>query len=188
MLDGLPCGGYNRAAAHSDEEHTAMIRKFVPAAAVALAAAVAGASATANRGVDAFLAPADAAPAPAPAAPDLRAGYDAIDAGDYETAIAAFETALAQDPRSAEAHNQLGYIHRRLQEFDRAFAHYRTALALDPAHTGAHHYIGEAYLETGDLAAAERHLRALDLICLFGCDDYYALEQAVALYKANAAS
>ena len=165
-----------------------MIRKFVPAAAAALAAAVAGASATANRGVDAFLAPADAAPADAPAAPDLRAGYDAIDAGDYETAIAAFETALAQDPRSAEAHNQLGYIHRRLQEFDRAFAHYRTALALDPAHTGAHHYIGEAYLETGDLAAAERHLRALDLICLFGCDDYYALEQAVALYKANAAS
>ncbi len=151
------------------------------ATALALGVALAAGTAAANRGGDAFLAPA-AEPADSI---DLQAGYDAIDAGDYEAAIAVFEAAIAEQPDNAEAHNQLGYIHRRMQEFDRAFAHYRTALTIDPSHTGAHHYIGEAYLEIGALAEAERHLRELDLICLFGCEDYYALEQAVALYKAN---
>ena len=170
-----------------------MTGKPLLAAVAALGLALAGAAA-ANRGGGALLPGADAAPPPEAAADtvdlraaDLRAGYDAVDAGDYEAAIAVFEAALARDPRHAEAHNQLGYVHRRLQDFDRAFAHYRAALAIDPSHTGAHHYIGEALLETGDLARAEEHLRALDMICLFGCDDYYALEQAVALYRANLA-
>lgn len=159
-----------------------MIRTFLVAAAVG--AALIATAATANRPPNLLLAPAEEAE-PASQGPDLQAGYDAIDAGDYETAIVVFEAALAARPDDAEAHNQLGYVHRRLQDFDRAFEHYRTALAIDPTHTGAHHYIGEAYLETGDLARAEEHLNELDLICLFGCDDYYELEQAVALYKAN---
>lgn len=163
-----------------------MTRTFITAAALALGAALVAAPATANRGIPPL--PAAAPPAEeagAPEGPDLEAGYDAIDAGDYEAAIAVFHAALDSDPNHAEAHNQLGYIHRRIQDFDHAFEHYRAALAIDPAHTGAHHYIGEAYLETGDLVSAERHLRELDLLCLFGCDDYYALEQAVALHKAN---
>jgi len=159
--------------------------RMLVATALGLGAALATAAALANRGVDAFLAPADAAPAPIEAAVDTQPGYAAIEAGDYELAIAVFEAAIARRPADAEAHNQLGYIHRRLQDFERAFGHYRTALALDPSHTGAHNYIGEAYLETGDLARAEEHLQALDLICLFGCDDYDELAEAVALYKAN---
>ena len=160
-----------------------VMTRTVLTAMLGLGAALAAAAALANRGADAFLAPADAAPAPD--ALDTQAGYAAIEAGDYELAVTVFEAALAKRPADAEAHNQLGYIHRRLQDFDRAFGHYRTALALDPSHTGAHHYIGEAYLETGDLLRAEEHLRALDLICLFGCNDYYELAEAVALYKTN---
>lgn len=122
------------------------------------------------------------------ASADMDAGYQAIDAGDYETAIALFEKVVAGEPDNAEAFNQLGYIHRRLQDFDQAFAYYKRALEIDPEHTGAHHYIGEAYLEVGNLEMAEYHLAQLDLICLFGCDDYFELEQAVALYKANQTS
>lgn len=116
---------------------------------------------------------------------DMAAGYEAIDAGDYEAAIKVFQGVVAAEPDNAEAFNQLGYIHRRLQDFDQAFAYYKRALEIDPEHTGAHHYIGEAYLEVGNLEMAEWHLARLDLICLFGCDDYDQLAQAVALYKAN---
>ena len=116
---------------------------------------------------------------------EMAEGYEAIAAGEYEVATEIFTRVAEQDPTNAEAFNQLGYINRRLQNFPQAFAFYNKALELEPQHTGAHHYIGEAYLEVGDLAKAEAHLRQLDLICLFGCDDYFELEQAVALYKAN---
>ncbi len=116
---------------------------------------------------------------------DLTEGYQAIEAGEYETAIDFFAGIVQSDPTNAEAYNQLGYINRRLQNFPQAFAFYGKALELNPQHTGAHHYIGEAYLEVGDLANAEGHLRQLDLICLFGCEDFFELQQAVALYKAN---
>jgi tetratricopeptide (TPR) repeat protein len=116
---------------------------------------------------------------------DMAEGYQAIEAGEYETAIEFFIRIAQDDPTNAEALNQLGYINRRLQKFPQAFAFYRRALELDPRHTGAHHYIGEAYLEVGELERAEEHLRQLDLICLFGCDDFFELQQAVELYKAN---
>ncbi len=116
---------------------------------------------------------------------DFGPGYTAIDAGEYEVAIEFFQAVLLDDPANAEAYNQLGYINRRLQNFDRAFAYYGEALKIAPDHTGAHHYIGEAYLENDDLANAEHHLRQLDLLCLFGCEDFFQLEQAIALYKAN---
>jgi tetratricopeptide (TPR) repeat protein len=116
---------------------------------------------------------------------DMGRGYQAIDAGEYETAIEFFQAALVADPKNAEAFRQLGYVNRRLQNFDQAFAFYAKALEIAPDHTGAHNYVGEAYLEVGDLARAEHHLRQLDLLCLFGCEDYYELEQAVALYIAN---
>ena len=116
---------------------------------------------------------------------DLDAAQAAIDAGDYETAIARLHVILAEAPQSAEANNRLGYVHRRLQNFAEAFAYYRRALAIAPRHTGAHHYIGEAYLEIGDLEAAEFHLAQLSDICEYGCDDYWQLHEAVALYRAN---
>ena len=119
---------------------------------------------------------------------ELDAGYRALEAGQYETAIKIFQAALADDPSNAEVYNQLGYINRRLQNFAQAFTLYAKALELDPGHTAAHNYVGEAFLEVGDLDRAEHHLRQLDLLCLFGCDDFYELEQAVALYKANHSS
>jgi tetratricopeptide (TPR) repeat protein len=151
----------------------------------ALASATVGApGALANRG-SMFMKEPGAQDTETAAPADMEAGYKAIDAGDYEAAIKVFEGIAAAQPDNAEAFNQLGYIHRRLQDFDQAFAYYKRALEIDPEHTGAHHYIGEAYLEVGNLEMAEWHLAQLDLICLFGCDDYYELEQAVALYKAN---
>ena len=116
---------------------------------------------------------------------DYAAGQAAVEAGDYEAAVEHLMKAVAAEPDSADAYNLLGYTHRKLQNFPAAFASYKLALEIDPDHARAHQYIGEAYLETDNLEMAEQHLRALDLICLFGCDDFEDLKEAVELYRAN---
>jgi tetratricopeptide (TPR) repeat protein len=93
--------------------------------------------------------------------------------------------AARRDPDSADLQNYLGYANRKQRQFDAAFRHYKRALELDPRHRGAHEYIGEAYLETNDLAGAERHLAALRGICLLPCEELTDLEKAVAQYKAK---
>lgn len=116
---------------------------------------------------------------------DYAAGQAAVEAGDYEGAVEHLMKAVAAKPDSADAYNLLGYTHRKLQNFPAAFASYERALEIDPDHARAHQYIGEAYLETDNLEMAEQHLRALDLICLFGCADFEDLKEAVEVYRAN---
>jgi Flp pilus assembly protein TadD len=79
----------------------------------------------------------------------------------------------------------LGYSYRNLKQYDLAFRHYKRAIELDPRHRGAHEYIGEAYLLTGDLANAEKHVAALRDICLLPCEELTDLERAVAEYRAK---
>ena len=86
-------------------------------------------------------------------------------------------------PDHADLQNSLGYAYRNLRQYDLAFKHYRRAIELDPRHRGAHEYIGEAYLMTGDLASAERHLAALKSICLLPCEELKDLERAIAQYR-----
>jgi tetratricopeptide (TPR) repeat protein len=123
---------------------------------------------------------------PKPADPNYAAGKAAIDAGNWAAAVEALKRAVAADAANAEAFNYLGYAHRKLGKYDDAFANYQRALALNPEHKGAHEYIGEAYLETGNLAKAEEHLKALDKICLFSCKEYTELKARVAEFKKKA--
>ncbi len=116
---------------------------------------------------------------------DYQAGQAAVEGGDYQGAVEHLMKAVAAEPDNADAYNLLGYTHRKLQNFPAAFASYERALEIDPDHARAHQYIGEAYLETDNLEMAEQHLRALDLICLFGCEDFDDLKEAVELYRAN---
>ncbi len=88
----------------------------------------------AQQGVDGSLgepgaAAADGAePEPAPLPPLHQAAYDAIDAGDYPAAIAAYEAAIKENPRDAEAVAGLAQVRllARLggdaDEADRAFS------------------------------------------------------------------
>ncbi|HSR81719.1 MAG TPA: hypothetical protein VLL28_13170 [Hyphomicrobiaceae bacterium] len=48
---------------------------------------------------------------------------------------------------------------------------------------GAHEYIGEAYLITGDLPGAQRHLAALKESCLLRCEELTDLERASEQYQ-----
>ncbi|MFC4270832.1 tetratricopeptide repeat protein [Sneathiella chungangensis] len=121
----------------------------------------------------------------APKNPEFAAGKAAIDAEQWDAAIAAFTKVTASEPDNADAYNYLGYANRQLKNYDAAFANYNRALEINPDHRGANEYIGEAYLQTGNLKMAEEHLLKLDALCFFGCPEYTMLKRAVEDYKAK---
>jgi len=114
---------------------------------------------------------------------DYAAGRKAVEAKDWAEAVARLRKAEIRNPESADLHNFLGYSYRNLRQFEPAFRHYKRAIEIDPRHRGAHEYIGEAYLMTGDLPSAEKHLKALREICLLPCEELADLEKAVAQYR-----
>ncbi len=120
--------------------------------------------------------------------PDYVSGRQAVKAKQWEKAIGFLTKVVAAEPKNADAFNYLGYAYRKSGDFSRAVANYKQALALDPKHRGAHEYIGEAYLEQGDLARAEHHLKRLDKLCFFGCEEYDDLKEAVAAFKQKGSS
>ena len=131
--------------------------------------------------------PSDDEPAAGGIDPDYAAGKAALDAGDWGTAIRLLSSAALRDTRNADLQNYLGYAYRNAGRLELAFKHYQRALQLNPRHRGAHEYIGEAYLIANDLASAERHLSALEKICLIPCEEYEDLKKAIAEYRRRAA-
>jgi putative thioredoxin len=115
-------------------------------------------------------APADAAEAEEPPLPPLHAeAYDAIEAGDYPRAIAAYEKALVENPRDADARAGLGQVQLldRVQNADLQAA--RAAAAAAP--TGI-----DEQLLVADLDLAGGHVddafdRLLDLFALLPADE-----------------
>jgi Tfp pilus assembly protein PilF len=116
---------------------------------------------------------------------DFKAGQKAVKAKDYDSALDHLSKALEKDPNSADTHNLLGYSYRKLGNTDKAFEHYRMALKINPKHRGANEYLGELYLETDQLAKAEERLAVLDKACMWGCEEYDDLKEAIEKYKAE---
>ncbi len=152
---------------------------------VSCAVVVALAGALALNGAPALAEPTEDTPDASAKDPDYAAGKQAIEKKDWAEALTRLRKALLRDTDSADLHNYLGYAHRNLKQFDLAFKHYEQAIALSPRHRGAHEYIGEAYLMTGNLAGAEKHLAALREICLLPCEELTDLEKAIAEFRAK---
>jgi tetratricopeptide (TPR) repeat protein len=114
---------------------------------------------------------------------DYAAGNRAAEKKDWAEAALLFERAEKRHPDNADLQNSLGFSYRNLKQYDLAFKHYRRAIEIDPRHRGAHEYIGEAYLMTGNLAGAQKHLAALREICLLPCEELKDLERAIAQYQ-----
>jgi tetratricopeptide (TPR) repeat protein len=114
---------------------------------------------------------------------DYAAAMAALKAENYSAALPRLLSALKRFPEAANLHNELGYTFRKLRRLDKAFEHYKRALAIDPSHRGAHEYIGEAYLMTGDVASAEKHLEALRSICTLPCDEMRDLQGALDAHR-----
>jgi Tfp pilus assembly protein PilF len=62
----------------------------------------------------------------------LQAGVDAALSADWETAVRFWTEAVAKDPGSAAAHNNLAIAHERRGEWETAGREYEEALRLDP--------------------------------------------------------
>src|SRR6185295_3545838 len=120
--------------------------------------------------------------------PDHRAGKQAIDAKDWNAAIAALSTAEKREPNNADVHNHLGYAYRNSGNLDLAFKHYSRALQLNPRHLGALEYSGEAYLMQNNLAKAEESLASLNRFCSRMCEERDALEKQIGEYKRRSAT
>jgi Flp pilus assembly protein TadD len=114
---------------------------------------------------------------------DYDTGKAAADKGNYETAIASLDKAVAADPTNADAFNMLGFSHRKLGNVEKAFENYNLALAINSKHKGANEYIGELYLELDRLEKAEEHLDRLGRACFFACAEYKELKEEVDEYK-----
>lgn len=113
-------------------------------------------------------------------------GRKAVETQDWNKAVELLTKAVQADPNNADAHNFLGYAHRKKGAYAASFEHYEQALKLNPKHKPAHEYIGEAYLLTDNLPKAEFHLAELLKICTpIPCEEYKELKRAVDAYKKN---
>jgi Flp pilus assembly protein TadD len=115
---------------------------------------------------------------------ELAEAVAEIEAEDYAAAIEILDAVVAQESGNADAHNYLGYSHRKLGHTDEALQHYKRALQIEPNHIGANEYLGELYLELGDLAKAEQRLAVLASVCP-GCEEYAELKALIDAYKAQ---
>lgn len=88
--------------------------------------------------------------------------YDAIDAGDYDTAIAAFEKAIAQSPRDSDAIAGLAQVRLLARLQGRTAEEIRAAAAAAPADVAAQMLVADLDLSGGHVEDA--FLRLLDLV------------------------
>jgi len=104
---------------------------------------------------------------------------------DWAGAAGVLKDAVAANPNNANYHNLYAYSIRKGANPDMSlvFKHYNEALRIDPEHRGAHEYIGEAYLMVGNLDKAKEHLKVLDRLCFFPCDEYTQLKQAISQHE-----
>ena len=116
---------------------------------------------------------------------DYKRGYDEVSNGNYQLAIKYLLKAAKTSPDNPDVYNLLGFSHRKLDKLEESFMYYNRALKLNPRHLGANEYIGELYLRTNNLKKAEEHLKILDDICFFGCDEYDDLKESIEKYKKN---
>ena len=116
---------------------------------------------------------------------DYKRGYDEVSNGNYQLAIKYLLKATKTSSDNPDVYNLLGFSNRKLDKLEESFMYYNRALKLNPRHLGANEYIGELYLRTNNLKKAEEHLKILDDICFFGCDEYDDLKESIEKYKKN---
>ena len=90
-------------------------------------------------------------------------GVELMLAKRFPEAQAKFEQAVKENPRFAEAHNNLGYTLRKqgAANYQKSLEHYNTAIELKPKLAEAYMYRGVLYIEMGRQSDAEADLAAL---------------------------
>ncbi|HEY9702682.1 MAG TPA: tetratricopeptide repeat protein, partial [Allocoleopsis sp.] len=72
-------------------------------------------------------------------------GYQKLELGDYQGAIADYNSAIELNPNYTIAYNNRGNAYRNLKEYQKAIADYNRAIELNPNYTIAYNNRGNAY-------------------------------------------
>ncbi|MFA4842169.1 MAG: tetratricopeptide repeat protein, partial [Agrococcus sp.] len=108
-------------------------------------------------------------PQPEPLPPLHQEAYDAIDAGDLDTAIAAFEKAIAQNPRDSDAVAGLAQVRLLARLRGHGADEIRAAAAAQPHDVEAQLLAADLDLSGGHVEDA--FLRLLDLMASLSGDE-----------------
>jgi tetratricopeptide (TPR) repeat protein len=121
-----------------------------------------------------------------PSADDTyRKAVREVKAENFRRAISLLNDVVKEKPRHPDALNYLGFSHRKLGDYAIAVSYYKRALSLDAEHKGANEYLGQAYVELGNIVAAEERLASLAKICGMDCDEYKSLKKSIDEVKAK---
>ena len=107
-------------------------------------------------------------------------GRTALETGDAQGAIDAFEAALAIDPGYYDVYLDLAEASRVEGLQGKAIHYYREALEREPGNLAALSGEGEALVERGALEKARQNLAQLETICGEGCAETQSLAAAIA--------
>lgn len=107
-------------------------------------------------------------------------GRAALESGQPQKAIDAFEAALAVDPGYTAIFLDLAEAARREGLQGKAIGYYREALNRDPENFAAISGEGAALLEKGAIEKAKANLARLQKICGASCPETRALSAAIA--------
>ena len=110
----------------------------------------------------------------------IAQGETALEAGDTQAAIDAFEAALAVDPGFTPILLNLAEAARQDGLQGKAIRYYREALARDPDYFAAISGEGEALVEKGAVEKAARNLARLESMCGENCPETLALQASIA--------
>ena len=110
----------------------------------------------------------------------IAQGQAALAAGETQSAIDAFEAALAVDPAYTPIFIDLAEAARQQGLQGKAIRYYREALERDPGNFAAISGEGSALVEKGALEKAKRNLAKLQSLCGDSCPETVALQSSIA--------
>lgn len=110
----------------------------------------------------------------------IAEGNAALEAGQPQQAIDAYEAALTVDPAHTPIYLDLAEAARREGLQGKAIRYYREALAREPRNLAAISGEGEALLEKGAIEKARANLARLEDMCGQSCPETQELASAIA--------
>lgn len=110
----------------------------------------------------------------------LEKGRAALSAGEVESSVDAFESALTVEPGSVTVLLALADANRRMGLQGKALHYYRVALSSDPRNVEAIAGEGVALAEKGATEKANRNLARLKTLCGAECPQVRSLGMAIA--------
>jgi tetratricopeptide (TPR) repeat protein len=111
--------------------------------------------------------------------PDLRSVRAAIKVKRFDVALAELKV-LEVKHQHPDVYSLMGFSLRKTGDRPRAMTYYLKALEMNPSHKGALEYQGELFVELGQIDKAKENLAKLSRLCLFGCEEYDDLKEAIA--------